>query len=196
MFGFFLNFFILAIYFSTNLSKFHCATPSIPPTVTIFVQIKPSILLQSWVLSRKAPYICTTVAAPQRWPLEAGCQDEGHPHLPTLRQATRNAVKFVPNCNWKSTASSQETAAAMGSLVFWYLDLDILGILLPRWQPRPRCGRLPWWPVVWGERGTPQKSPKNMRKPLQKKLANPGNILWYLPINYMCYFRYGFVAFG
>ena len=30
-------YFILSIYFIPNLSKFHCTTPSISPTVTIFV---------------------------------------------------------------------------------------------------------------------------------------------------------------
>ena len=35
----FFEFSILLIYFITNLSKFHCTTPSISLTVTIFVQI-------------------------------------------------------------------------------------------------------------------------------------------------------------
>ena len=39
-------FFILLIYFIPNLSKFHCATPGISPTVTIYVQ-KTTILHQS-----------------------------------------------------------------------------------------------------------------------------------------------------
>ena len=72
------------MYFIPNLSKFRCATPSISPTVTIFVPKTIDFAPKRPPESSVQPTFMIMVSSATRI-MEAGCQDkeERHPHLPS-----------------------------------------------------------------------------------------------------------------
>ena len=99
LFFYFINIFI------PNFSKFHCATPSISPTVTIFVQktidFAPKLSMQGFIIMHDSS------SSTGSWLSRYGRASFS---FTKCFQATRNAVKWLPTriaLNWKNTLSSK-----------------------------------------------------------------------------------------